>query len=125
MSKVIDFERKGNVVRFYLGADDCNDDWDDAPYEHNAEQVYDRYVTGVKDIAFPFDSLVLEPADDWCYNSRYSKEDMKNRRVPCLIVVPAEVVGDYSYREQFKEWIGSDGIKKFYFGDPEEVLTND
>ena len=129
MSKIIDFERKGNVVRFYLGADDCNDywgdDWDDAPYEHNAEQVYDRYVTGVKDIAFPFDSLVLEPADDWSRNSYYSKEDMKSRRVPCLIVVPAEVVGDYSYREQFKNWIGSDGIKKFYFGDPEEVLTND
>lgn len=129
MSKVIDFERKGNVVRFYLGADDCNDywgdDWNDAPYEHNAGQVYDRYVTGVKDIAFPFDSLVLEPSNDWCYNSRYSKEDMKNRRVPCLIVVPAEVVGDYSYREQFKDWIGSDGIKKFYFGDPEEVLNND
>ena len=129
MSKIIDFERKGNVVRFYLGADDCNDywgdDWDDAPYEHNAGQVYDRFVTATRDVAFPFDSMVLEPANDWSGNSYYSKEDMKSRRVPCLIVVPAEVVGDYSYREQFKDWIGSDGIKKFYFGDPEEVLTND
>ena len=126
MSKIIDFERKGNVVRFYLGADDCNDywgdDWDDTPYEHNAGSVYDRYVTGVKDIAFPFDNLVLEPSNDY-HSSYISKEDMKNKRVPCLIVVPAEIVGD-SWKEQFRDWVGADGIKKFYFGDLEEVLDN-
>lgn len=129
MSKIIDIERKGNLVRFYLGADDCNDywgdDWNDAPYEHNAGLVYERFIETTRDIAFPFDSLVLEPANDWSNDSRYSKEDMKHRRVPCLIVVPAEVVGDYSYRDQFKEWIGADGIKKFYFEDPEEVLNNE
>ena len=41
--KLIDFERKGNLVRLYLG-DDANftgDDWDDYPYEHNASLVYD------------------------------------------------------------------------------------
>lgn len=47
--KIIDFERKGNLVRFYLGDDDLvewyGDDWNDTPYEHNAERVYfaDRY----------------------------------------------------------------------------------
>lgn len=39
--KIIDFERKGNLVRFYLGDDDLaewwGDDWNDTPYEHNAE----------------------------------------------------------------------------------------
>ena len=34
--KVIDFERKGNVIRFYLGKDDLTewwgDDWNDTPY---------------------------------------------------------------------------------------------
>ena len=47
--KIIDFERKGNIVRFYLG--DVNnsngyygDDWDDVPYEHNAGKVYEQYV---------------------------------------------------------------------------------
>ena len=128
MSKIIDFERKGNVVRFYLGADDCTDywgdDWNDAPYDCNAETVYDRFVTGTKDIAFPFDSLVLEPSNDYGINCRYSKEDMKHRRVPCLIVVPKEVIGD-SWKEQFKDWVGADGVKKFYFGDLEEVLSND
>ena len=33
--KLLDLERKGNVVRFFLGADDLEkwwgDDWDDAP----------------------------------------------------------------------------------------------
>ena len=40
--EIIDFERKGNVVRFYLGknGEQWGDDWDDAPYEHNAGKVY-------------------------------------------------------------------------------------
>ena len=126
--KIIDFERKGNVIRFYLGAADCTDywgnDWNDAPYDCNAGTVYDQYVSGVKDVAFPFDSLVLEPSSEWSGANRYfSKEDMKLRRVPCIIVVPAEVRGD-SWRERFADWIGCDGVKKIYFGDPVEVLDN-
>ena len=43
--KILDFELKGNVIKFYLG--NCNDwwgdDWDDRPYEHNAGKVYDQY----------------------------------------------------------------------------------
>ena len=67
--KIIDFEKKGNLVRFWLGTDDCSDywgdDWDDAPYEHNAGYVYSEYVTGYIDYVFPFETLVLEPCDDW------------------------------------------------------------
>ena len=63
--KIIDFERKGNLVRFYLGDDDLvewyGDDWGDTPYEHNAERVYDEYIKGYCDMMFPFDDLVLEP----------------------------------------------------------------
>lgn len=126
--KIIDFERKGNVVRFYLGAADCadylGDDWNDAPYDCNAGTVYDQYVSGTKDVAFPFDSLVLEPSSEWNGTNRYfSKEDMKLRRVPCIIVVPADVRGD-SWLERFTDWIGCDGVKKIYFGDTVEVLDN-
>ena len=43
--KIIDFEIKGNQVKFYLGSDNCDnywgDDWDDKPYEHNAGEPYD------------------------------------------------------------------------------------
>lgn len=118
--KIIDFDRKGNVVRFYLGADDCDDywgdDWDDAPYDCNAGSVYDRYITGFCDIAFGFDDTVLEPCNG-ILNCYYSKADMKDRKVPCLIVVPQEVIGDGWDLDNFARWVGADGIRKFYFGD--------
>lgn len=48
MYKVIDYDKKGNLVRFYLGDIDLGywtgDDWDDAPYEHNAGMIYEEYV---------------------------------------------------------------------------------
>lgn len=123
--KIIDFARKGNVVRFYLGADSlkdwCGDDWDDTPYEHNAGQVYDEYVLAMKDIAFPFDSLVLEPRDDWHNqgNSEWCKDDMRNRLVPCIIVVPEEKQHDW--QDNFGFYVGMDGIQKYYFGDKMEL----
>lgn len=121
--KIIDFEKKGNVVRFYLGDDDCNDywgdDWDDAPYEHNAERVCDRFVKGIHDVTFPFDYTVLEPCSGVC-NSEYSKEDMRNRVVPCIIVVPPQLK-KYSWRDAFDYWVGADGVQRFYFGDKMEV----
>ena len=119
--KIIDFERKGNVVRFYLGAADCNDywgdDWDDSPYDCNAGSVYGDYVAGVKDVAFPFDSLVLEPSSEWAGgNNNFSKEDMKKRIVPCIIVVPPNIANG-SQLDQFSYWANGRGTLKFYFGD--------
>ena len=78
--QIIDYEKKGNVVRFYLGdasKDYWGDDWDDRSYEHYAGTVYDKFVTGLLDVAFPFDCDVLEPADDWKNNgnSPYNKDD--------------------------------------------------
>ena len=123
--KIIDFEKKGNLVRFYLGADDCSDywgdDWNDAPYDCNAGTVYDQYVKGVIDIVFPFNALVLEPDSEYNSQVYYSKEDMKNRVVPCLIVVPEKLAAD-SWKYRFCDWIGADGIQKFYFED--NVDTN-
>lgn len=122
--KIIDCDRKGNVVRFYLGADDCEDywgdDWDDRPYDCNAGAVYDRYVTGIKDIAFPFDDYVLEPESAGGYTSPwYSKDDMKKRKVPCIIAVPKGIHGD-EWHDGFHRWVCADGVQKFYFGDQME-----
>lgn len=120
--EIIDFARKGNVVRFYLGknGEQWGDDWDDAPYEHNAEGVYEQYVSGHKDVSFPFDDLVLEPCDG-VNCSRYCKQDMIKRKVPCLIVVPGELYKeDFFIHESFDRWVGADGIKKYYFGDEME-----
>lgn len=124
--KIIDFERKGNVVRFFLGADDCfdywGDDWDDAPYDCNAGTVYSRFVTGRKDVSFPFDSLVLEP-ESGRYNSWCTKEDMIKRKIPCIIVVPKEIHED-TWNDSFSQFVGADGIQRFYFGDPMEPDEN-
>lgn len=123
--QIIDFERKGNVVRFYLGENGVQwgDDWDDSPYECNAGMVYGHFVQGIRDIAFPFDSFVLEPESGaWGHGgSHYTKEDMRARRVPCIIVVPPELAKE-SYNDwQFSLWVGCDGIQKFYFGDEMEA----
>ena len=117
--KIIDFYRKGNMVRFFLAKDDSvnygGDDWNDSPYEHNAGEVYGQYVDATVDFVFPFDALVLEPCSG-ISNSGYSKDDMKARMVPCIIVVPERLVGQY-FRSDFAAWVGSDKVVKFYFGD--------
>lgn len=87
--KIIDFFKHGNVIRLYLGADDCEDywgdDWNDAPYEHNAGRVYSEYIQGYVEFAFPLKYDVCEACDGY-FNSPFSKEDMINRKIPCLTI---------------------------------------
>lgn len=123
---IIDFEKKGNVVRFYIG--DINkeywgDDWNDRPYEHNAGTVYSQYVDRVIDIAFPFDCDVLEPADDWHYrdNSPFCKEDFMNRKAPCIIVVPNQP--DTWNDNCYSELCGSENVIKFFYGDSIDTIS--
>lgn len=124
--KIIDFERKGNLVRFYLGADELEswhgDDWDDAPYEHNAGPVYDEFVAGKLDVAFPFDALVLEPASG-VSNTNISKDDLAHRILPALIIVPAEQAGNYWWGEHYGKWLGTPGTQEIYFGDNADLLS--
>lgn len=121
--KIIDFQKKGNIVRFWLGEDNLKewhgDDWDDTPYEYNAERVYDEFVSGYRDVAFGFDSLVIEPCEG-VTNSEWCKDDMVARKVPCIIVVPKEIAETSWYGQDFKHWVGHDGIQKYYFGDQME-----
>lgn len=120
--KIIDFEKKGNVVRFYLGEDNNEDykgdDWDDAPYECNAERVYKEHVVGYRDMAFPFDFSVLEPKDSrYQISSRWCKDDMKARKVPCIIAVPKP---DDCHDDEFDRYVGGEKTIKFYFSDKME-----
>jgi hypothetical protein len=80
--ELIDFEKKGNVIRLYLGknGNQYGDDWNDIPYEHNAGVVHDRFVNAYADIVIPFDYKTVEPFDDYI-NSPYSKDDMVNRKI--------------------------------------------
>jgi len=121
--KIIDFECNGNAVRFALGADDCNDywgdDWNDCPYEHNAGPVYEKYIKGYATVFIPFEYAVLTPESDWHYNcnSPFCKEDFKNRKAPCLVIVKRKY--DYCYYEDLCYSISAlwDDACKFYFED--------
>lgn len=115
--KVIDFEITGRQMKLYLGANDCNnywgDDWDDAPYEHNAGTVYDEYVKDTIVITFPGDYVALEICEGMC-NSPYCKEDFKDGT-------------PFAYIPKGEEWKRHDeplnkGDIGFYFNTPIEKL---
>ena len=44
--KLLDFENKCNQLRLFFGDDEkpWGDDWDDAPYQHNAGRVYEKFI---------------------------------------------------------------------------------
>lgn len=119
--KIIDWTKKGNSIRFYLGADDCTDywgdDWNDTPYDCNAGEVYEEFVTGYRDVAFSTAFTVLEPADDWQYtNVPYCKDDLKERKVPCIIVVYDDDYGTYD--NCYSDALNSNKVvQAYYFGD--------
>ena len=110
MREIIDWETKGNVVRFYLGKNgkQWGDDWNDAPYEHNAGEVYDEFVKGYKDIVIPFEKNILEPCAGH-NNSHWTKQDMIERKVPCLVVTKETY--------NFEKALASEKTIKYYFGD--------
>jgi len=108
--KIIDFAVYGNAVHFYLGEDDCNDyhgdDWDDAPYEHNAGTVYDDYVSDIADLYVDIDLEILT-AESFYINSPFSKEDFKKRVTPCVVIAESG-------------WGDDRKSIKFYFNDKME-----
>lgn len=120
--KIIDYEIRGSCVRFYLGKDDDTDyhgdDWNDRPYDSNAGTVYQEYITGYADLVFPLDSLVLEPCDGVTY-CRFTKDDMKNGTVPCVVVVPAPYANEETYND-FAYWCNHKKAHKFYFNEQME-----
>lgn len=127
MGVIIDFWHKANEVRFYIGNGKSGyhgDDWDTHPYECNASEVYREYIDHIVDVAFPFDWFVLEPCDG-VTNSQYSKNDFKNRKIPCIIGVPPEVhENSCAYDYSYLHWYGQSDITRIYYGDPEELLES-
>ena len=122
--KIIDWEKKGNVVRFYLGKKSLKkyygDDWNDAPYEHNAGQVYDDYVLAFYDVFFDFNDVVLEPCDG-TQNTWFSKEDFQKRKSPIIIVIPKSIF-KHSWDTSFSNWVNHEKVIKIYMEDPSSVL---
>jgi len=123
---ICDWETKGNVVRLYLCAADIyddiwGDDWNDAPYEHNAGRVYDEYITHIVDLCFSWNVDILEAENDWTYhgNSPYSKEMFKNRLAPIFIAYWLDE-NEWSWDKCYSRFQGADNshkVLKFYMGD--------
>lgn len=127
--EIIDWENKGNVVRFYLGknGEQWGDDWDDVPYECNAGGVYSEYIKSCVDIPFPFDVELLFP-DCGCLNSEFSKLDFIQRKVPFMIAVKEDFLWSQfalkSYYNLFRLNIHDDeNVLYYYFGDEMEVVS--
>ena len=120
---IIDFAIRGNAIKLYLAHDGIEDwggdDWDDTPYEYNADAVYDEYVDATVVLHFSFDrAYVYEPCDGYL-NSRWSKDDMKDRRVPMFAVMPkpeGESEWWHSYLN-FEEAFMDDNTICAYMGD--------
>jgi len=114
--KIIDFEKKGNVVKFYLGIskDFTGDDWNDAPYDCNAERVSSEYILGTMEVMFPYDYSVREPKEPEWERHSWTKDDMKNRKVPCIVAkrYPEDESEDY-----FDKVLADSESLKVYFGD--------
>lgn len=89
-NEIIDFEKKGNLIRFYLGENggQRGHHWDIVPYEHNAGTVHDEFVKGYCDIVFDFDCGVEELCEALeVANTNYSKGDMEKRVIFCLSII--------------------------------------
>jgi len=75
--KIIDWQCKGNLIKFYLGKDDLEtwygDDWNDVPYEHNAGVVYDRFISDTTFLFVPWCYAIIEPS--YFGSSFYCKDD--------------------------------------------------
>ena len=114
-NEIIDWERKGNVIRFYTGKNgkQTGDDWDDVPYECNAGKVYDKFIKGHVDMVVPFEQTVFEPSDGHI-NSQWCKKDMIARKVPCIVVANDD---EYGKLDSFEIALANDKSKNFFFGD--------
>ena len=153
MYKIIDWELKGNTVKFYLGKetedwgwvnpnykrkengeyvrpnwleprkDFYGDDWNDRPWQDNAGQVYEQFVYATRTMYFDFDDVVFENT-----TNNYCKDDFKSGKIPFLAVLRKGYNDENAYYFDFNDIIGAKGVECFYFGDslePDSILSDD
>ena len=111
MNQIIDIQAKGHLLRLYVGAngDQYGDDWDDAPYEHNAGPVYDKFVERYVDVVIPFDYHLEEPSS-YSLNYGYLKyEQFIKGSIPRFQI----------YREELGEL-----VLPIYFGDDVDKIAD-
>jgi len=107
---LLDYERKGNVLKLYFGYDkDCwGDDWDDVPYEHNAGLVYEQFVIRTEELYIPFKYRIVEYCE-FFLNSSLCKADFKKRKIPLFVIIE-----DSKCYETFEEYV-KNGVPIYMF----------
>ena len=101
------------------------DDWDDRPYECNAEEPYDRKhypeyddewcvkngKGNIRKIAFDYyDGYYIEQPKDGFYNSTYSVEDINRKDVPWLYNEEAGALFAGATMTEAKRWLKKAGV---------------
>lgn len=95
------------------------DDWNDIPYEHNAEEPYDRrYYTEYDDewckehgkgniryIAFKGGNYYIKEPKDGCCNSPYSVEMINKKVIPWLYCDEAGALFAGATMAEAKRWL--------------------
>lgn len=92
---IIDLWGENHTLRLVLGDADVDyygDDWDDTPWTLNCGDVYPQFIKGYSTLYFDYDAIVRQPSE---LDSDYCRNDFKERKVPCLIVVPPQYANDY------------------------------
>ncbi len=120
--EIIDCTIRGNVIHCYLGKNgpQTGEDWSECNYKDYAGTVRNEYIGAVKDIYVPYDDVVLTPTDirnSWKYGCSYSKDDLKERKVPCFMIVPAKAYADEYESNYFDCYSDNPDVRKYYFGD--------
>ena len=116
---VVDYEVKGNVVRFYLGDDPNYEgyEWNNLEYAERNEyhRVYAKYILGYTDVVFPFHYTVLTPVGLW------SRNDFKEAYVPAIIAADLRGLPDY-ITKSYDKMIGLPFVERYYFS--EEMIPD-
>lgn len=110
--KILDFDKKGNAIRFYLGKDNLKgwygDDWDDRGC---TDRVYDEFVSEVKDIVIPYKHSVYSPFDFYHNEDQFSKDMFKSGNIPMLVIVKDEDKDYKNYEYHSYDWNSALGDK--------------
>lgn len=124
---IIDISICGNIIKLFLSRtknkDIWGDDWDDAPYEHNAGEVYEKFVDATYSIAIDTKYHVTTPEFDYTYlgNSPFSKDDFKNRVTPAVVVGELLSGWDFLYSKEVNK---NSNAKLYYFDTLEKTIKN-
>ena len=133
--KICWIKNKGNYIRFYFTTQDdyWGDDWNDAPWEDNAGDVYSEFVEYFIDVVVPFYYKVTHTLNDLYdpYNSNVAIADLVDNNAP-FIYVTADCYEPKTYEKikksfchfSFNESINSFREKAKYFRVIDEVDLN-